>query len=353
MNATIRAVEYALPERVLGTQELAAEFPQWSVAKIDEKTGIHERHIASAGECASDLAAAAASALFASGACSPESIDYLLFCTQSPDYFLPTTACILQDRLGIPKTAGALDFNLGCSGYVYGLGLAQGLLATGQARSLLLLTADTYSKFIHPQDRATRTIFGDAGAATWLTASTDDEASLGPFVYGTDGSGWPNLIVPAGAMRQPRTSDTAAENTDSSGNVRSSDNLFMNGPEVFDFTMGAVPVMVRELLRKSGYKWDDIDLVIFHQANLYMLQTLRRSLQIPEEKFYMALAFCGNTVSCTIPIALSHALKEGRLRAGMRVLLAGWGVGYSWGATIVRWAGPLQVNPGPVDVNQG
>jgi 3-oxoacyl-[acyl-carrier-protein] synthase-3 len=337
MNARIRAIRYALPEKVLTTEQLAAAFPNWSVAKIDEKTGIRERHVAAPDECASDLGVAAASALFETGVCEPQSIDYLLFCTQSPDYFLPTTACLLQDRLGLPTSVGALDFNLGCSGYVYGLGLAQGLLATGQASSLLLITADTYSKFIHPRDRSVRTIFGDAAAATWLTAASDQEPSLGPFVYGTDGRGGPNLIVPTGGMRRPRTAETSVETTDESGNVRSADNIFMNGPEVFEFTMDAVPAMIRELMKKVSLTWEDIDLVIFHQANLYMLKHLRQSLRIPEEKFYIALSRCGNTVSSTIPIALCEALGEGRVREGSRILIAGFGVGYSCGATIVRW----------------
>src|SRR5205814_5406449 len=139
-----------------------AEFPDWPVKKIEAKTGIHERHIAGAEQTSADLGFLAARKLFDSGACKPEGIDYLLFCTQSPDYFLPSTACLLQDRLGIPTTAGALDFNLGCSGYIYGLGLAQGLISSGQASNVLLITAETYSKFIHPRDKSVRTIFGDA-----------------------------------------------------------------------------------------------------------------------------------------------------------------------------------------------
>ena len=202
-HASIAAIEYHLPERSVSTAELSAEFPEWSVEKIDGKTGIHERHIAAPGECASDLAVAAAGKLFASGACAPADIDYVLFCTQSPDYFLPTTACGIQDRLGIPTASGALDFNLGCSGFIYGLGLAEGLIATGQARRVLLLTAETYSKFIHPRDRSVRTIFGDAAAATLLSAVDTEQPLLGPFLYGTDGKGSPNLIVPSGGMRRP------------------------------------------------------------------------------------------------------------------------------------------------------
>ena len=170
MHASISAIEYYLPEKTVSTEELAAEFPAWTVAKIDEKTGIRDRHIAATGECSSDLAVAAARKLFESGACQPGEIDFLLFCTQSPDHFLPTTACLIQDRLGIPTTAGALDFNLGCSGFVYGIGLAEGLISSGQASRVLLLTAETYSKFLSAGDRSVRTIFGDAGAATLLVA---------------------------------------------------------------------------------------------------------------------------------------------------------------------------------------
>src|SRR5579871_2693795 len=171
MHAAVTATEYHLPAEVLSTESLTAEFPEWSVEKIEAKTGIRERHIAAPGECASDLAVAAARKLFEAGACQPAEIDYVLLCTQSPDYFLPTTACLLQERLGISTNAGALDFNLGCSGFVYGLGLAQGLIATGQAENILLLTAETYSKFIDPEDRSVRTIFGDAAAATLIQST--------------------------------------------------------------------------------------------------------------------------------------------------------------------------------------
>jgi 3-oxoacyl-[acyl-carrier-protein] synthase III len=337
MKAFIRAIDYSLPETVLSTHQLAEEFPDWSVEKIDQKTGISERHIAGPGQCSSDLGFAAAEALFQSSACPRESIDFLLLCTQSPDYFLPTTACLLQDRLGLTKATGALDFNLGCSGYIYGLGLAQGLIETGQASNVVLITAETYSKFIHPKDRSVRTIFGDAAAATWISSESSAEPWMGPYVYGTDGSGGPNLMVPAGAFRQPHSAQTALESSDESGNVRSADNLYMDGPEIFAFTMGVVPRLVRDLMAKASLGWEDLDLVVFHQANRYMLDHLRKSMRIPEEKFYLSFAHCGNTVSSTIPIALLDAHRAGRLRDGARVMLVGFGVGYSWGGTILRW----------------
>jgi 3-oxoacyl-[acyl-carrier-protein] synthase III len=337
MSATIRAIEYHLPAQVLSSEDLATLFPEWSVAKIEAKTGIRRRHIASEGETAGDLAFAAASKLFDSGMCSPSDIDFILLCTQSPDYFLPTTACLLQHRLGIPTTAGALDFNLGCSGFVYGLGLAQGLIDSGQASRVLLLTAETYSKYIHPQDRSVRTLFGDAAAATLIEAATGPSQGLGPFVYGTDGAGGENLIVCTGGFREARSAASAEPKEDPSGNVRTRDHLFMNGGEIFTFTLSAVPDAVNALLAKAGLGLGDIDLFVFHQANRYMLEHLRKAMGIDARKFFIHLVDCGNTVSSTIPIALKEAHSGGQLQPGMRVMLVGFGVGYSWGATLLHF----------------
>lgn len=336
-RAAIRGIASHLPEHCLTSSDLAAEFPDWPVAKIEAKTGIAVRHIAAPGECASDLAVSAARKLFAQGVCAPADIDYILLCTQSPDYFLPTTACLIQDRLHIPCTAGALDFNLGCSGYVYGLGLAQGLIETGQASHVLFLTAETYSKFLHPQDKSVRTIFGDGATATLIAAVPDERPFLGPYVLGSDGRGAPNLIVPTGGMRCPRTAESAIPHADDDGNIRSGDNLFMAGAEIFNFTLSVVSKTVNELLQRAGKKLDDIDLFVFHQANQYMLDHLRKRLKIPRERFYVAMRDCGNTVSSTIPLALERAHGEGLLRPGNLVMLVGFGVGYSWGAALVRW----------------
>ena len=338
-TATIRGIEYHLPDQVLSSAKLAAEFPEWSVEKIDEKTGIGERHIAAEGETSADLACAAATKLFASGVCDPASIDYVLFCTQSPDYILPTSACLLQERLGIPTTAGALDYNLGCSGFVVGLGLAKGLVETGQASRVLLLTGETYSKFLHPRDKSVRTIFGDAASATLVEAGegVGPESSIGPFVYGTDGSGAGNLIVPTGGAREARTTESGVAREEEGGNWRSHDNLYMNGAEIFNFTLRTIPKCVKDLLTVSATSMDDIDLFVFHQANQYILDHLRKKMHVPEEKFFMAMRHCGNTVSSSIPIALKHALEQGRLKLGDRVMLVGFGVGYSWAATLVRW----------------
>ncbi len=324
MKAAITAIEYHFPEAVLSNEMLQTDFPDLAAAKIEQKTGIVTRHVAAPGECASDLAEQAARKLFASGACAPDDIDFILLCTQSPDYILPTTACLLQHRLGIPCSAGALDFNLGCSGYIYGLGLAKGLVESGQARNVLLLTAETYSKLMDCGDRNVRTIFGDAATAT-LVSGHGDEERLGPFVYGTDGSGAVNLIVRSGAARQP----AAAQPADA--------HLFMNGPEIFNFTIRTIPTCINQFLQRAQLSLADINLWVFHQANTYMLNHLRQKMNIPEEKFYVSMSDCGNTVSSTIPIALRRAQAEGCLRAGDKVALVGFGVGYSWGAALVSW----------------
>jgi 3-oxoacyl-[acyl-carrier-protein] synthase III len=342
MTAFIKAIEYNLPDGLLTNEMLAAEFPEWSVEKIEEKTGIIERRIASVNECSSDIGVRAAEKIFAGGTVSRNEIDYLLFCTQSPDYFLPSTSCIMQDRLGLHKNCGAIDINLGCSGYIYGLGLAKGLIETGQAHTVLFITAETYSKFIHPGDKSVRTLFGDAASATLLQGANMDSLRssglyIGPFVYGSDGNGAKNLIVPTGGLRENRTMASGIEFEDESGNVRSIDNLYMNGSEIFTFTLNTVPKCVEELLTKAGKKIADVDLFVFHQANKFILEHLRKKIKIPEKKFFLSFQNYGNTVSSTIPIALKDAVTSDRLKPGHLVLLVGFGVGYSWGATLIRW----------------
>jgi 3-oxoacyl-[acyl-carrier-protein] synthase-3 len=335
MHAVIKAIEYYLPTHILTNDDLANRFPEWTPKKIEEKLGVVERHIAADEECASDLGVAAAHKLFARGVCSPDEIDFLLLCTQSPDYFLPTTACMLQDRLGLSTTTGALDFNLGCSGFVYGLSLAKGLIETGQAHTVLLITAETYSKFIHPNDQSVRTVFGDGAAATLIQGKDEapDQAGpwIGPIVFGTDGRGAPNLIVPQGGMRQRGGSVGQV------GDTRSEANLFMNGPEIFTFTLRVVPASVKDILARSERSLETIDWFVFHQPNQYMLEHLRKKLKIPAEKFCTTLRFCGNTVSSTIPLALKHAQEDGKLQHGQTVMLSGFGVGYSWATGLIRW----------------
>jgi 3-oxoacyl-[acyl-carrier-protein] synthase-3 len=332
-KAGIRAITSYLPEETLTNEQVAHELGEWNAEKILDKTGIEVRHIAAHDECASDMGVIAARHLFESAPCKPEEIDFLLFCTQSPDYFLPTTACLVQDRLGLRTTSGAIDFNQGCSGYVYGLSLAKGLIESGSARKVLLITADTYSKFINRRDRSVRTLFGDGATATLIGPVTTGRESIGPFIFGTDGRGAQDLIVPAGGLRQRPDNE---ESQDEQGNWRSPNNLYMNGGAIYNFTLKTVPVAFDQLLTRSGLSIGQIDYFILHQANKFMLDRLRTRMKIPEEKFFIDMRSTGNTVSSTIPIAFESARKKNLIKAGDRVALIGFGVGLSWAATIVE-----------------
>ena len=336
MQARISAVDYYLPERILSNEDLSAEFPEWSVEKISAKTGIDRRHIAGEDEFSSDLAIAAGRRLLSERGIDPESIDYLIVCTQSPDFYLPTTACIVHEGLGLRSTAGAADLNLGCSGFIYALGQAKGLIESGQVSNVLVVTADTYTKFVNPSDKSVRTIFGDGAAATLVTAEAGDTSGITAITYGTDGSGAGKLVVPHGGMRQGR--DIEAKSPAAERGLESNGyDLYMDGPEIFNFTLRVVPDSVDAILAKAELGLDDIDLFVFHQANAFMLEHLRKKLKVPKEKFFVALAESGNTVSSTIPIALTEAVRQGALQPGMRVMLLGFGVGLSWGGLVLNW----------------
>ncbi len=332
-KAYIKHIEYYLPERILTNENLEELFPEWTSEKVMSKVGVSQRHIAADKETAGDLAEKAAKKLFEKNHEKPEDIDFILLCTQSPDYFLPSTACILQHRLGIPTSAGALDFNLGCSGCIYGLSLAKGLIAAGIAHNVLLLTAETYTKYIHPDDKGNRSIFGDGAAACLI--STEGMAEIGEFILGTDGSGYDRLIVKTGAARQKVA--TGQMETDVEGHVKHDDYLYMDGGGIFNFTLDNIPTLVRELSCKNSLQKDHIDYYVFHQANKFMLNTIRKICQIPKDKFYIDLETTGNTVSSTIMIGLSEALSNGSIVNGMNVMIAGFGVGLSYGGTVLKF----------------
>jgi 3-oxoacyl-[acyl-carrier-protein] synthase-3 len=295
---------------------------------IFSKTGVWSRHIAAPDECASDLGVAAAEKLFATHGIDRSTVDFLLLCTQTPDYPLPTTSCLMQHRLGLKTTAGALDFNLGCSGFVYGLSLADGLIRTGAAQRILLITAETYSKYIHPDDRSLRTIFGDAAAATLIDAS--DTPSLGAFSFGTDGAAGDALMVNSGGARQaegalqPRTK------------WRWQSKLYMDGPGLIQLTLDTIPQMVERVLAIGESSDAEIDLYLVHQATHKLLENLRQELRLDENRMPTVLRDYGNTVSSTIPIIINELRSSGRLRKGTRSLLAGFGVGFSWAGCLWR-----------------
>jgi 3-oxoacyl-[acyl-carrier-protein] synthase-3 len=332
--AAVGPIAVHLPERVETNAQLKAEFPSWDLDLIYEKTGIGARHIAAPDECASDLAVAAAKRLFADYDVDPQSIDFVLLCTQTPDYPLPTTACLLQSRLGLKTSVGALDFNLGCSGYVYGLSLADGLIRSGAARRVLLLTAETYSKYIHPADRSLRTIFGDGAAATLVEAG--EEPTLWAFQFGTDGTGADTLLVTKGGARP------AEQAIKPRHRQRWESALYMDGPSLINFTVAAIPQLVQNTLAAAKLTDRDVDFYLFHQATLKMLQQLRERMEVAPERLPIVLENCGNTVSSTIPILIDTLRRQRRLKRGMRSMLVGFGVGWSWAGCMWRetWGKP-------------
>lgn len=331
--AFIKAISLYFPERIVTNEDLLQDFPEWSVEKIALKVGVNSRHLAADDETAGDMAEKAAQILFKEYDIDPKTIDFLMLCTQSPDYFLPSTSCILQNKLGIPLTAGAFDYNLGCSGCVYGMALAKGLISAGIAKNVLLLTSETYNKYLHPSDKSNRSIFGDGAAACLI--STEGFAEIGEFSLGTDGSGSNNLIVKTGAARQKNTTGKFVE--DEEGHIWYDDYLYMNGGNVFNFTLEVLPVMMKEIFEKNKMMKSQIDYFVFHQANKFMLDTIRKVCVLPKDKFYIDLATTGNTVSSTVLIGLKQSMKTGLIKKGMTVMIAGFGVGLSWGGTILKF----------------
>jgi len=325
MKVKIDSNAYYLPEKKEKNEDLKLDNPDWDMLKISDKTGIFTRSIASTHQTAVDLAFEAGSRLFKDSSCK-EDIDLVVLVTQSPDYVLPTSACILQDRLGLSKKCMAFDINLGCSGFIYALSIVGSLIESGVAKKGLILCSDTYTKYIDKSDRTCRPIFSDGASATLLVGSDIDK--VGPFVLGTDGSGYEKLIVKEGGAREPHISSNSYHGT-----------LEMRGADVFLFTLNSVPTCMNELLDKSKLDIEDIDLFVFHQASKLVLENLIRAMSLDEDKVFINLRDTGNTVSASIPIALKDAETKGRLRNGDTVMLIGFGVGLSWGATLITWAG--------------
>lgn len=323
MKAFIKRITYYLPEKVEENQN----------ERLRLKTGIEYRHVAGENETASDMAVKAAEKLLED--VSKGNIDYVLFCSQSPDYYLPTTACIIQDRLGLSPNCGALDYNHGCTGYIYGLGLAKGLIESGQAQNVLLLTAETYSKYINHEDHAVLPLFGDAATATLITGEDSALDGVYGFKYGTDGRGFSNLIVPVGGARLPYQSTEIETVIDKYDNKRTNRNLFMDGGAIMDFALDVVAPTLNEILSANNLDRADIDYYVFHQANSFMLKSLQKICKLKKLPYWNDVREYGNTVSNSVPIALVDMMKTTSPVELRRVMIMGFGVGLSWGGCIV------------------
>lgn len=309
---------------------------------INQKLGIKERHIAADDEVASDLAVQAAEQLFRSYDVKKSEIDFLLLCLQHPDYQVPTTACQVQARLGLAETTGALDYNLGCSGYVYGLSLAKGLIEGGMAKNVLLVTSSIYTKYVNPADKTIQPLFGDGATATLVSAVETEEPMLHSFVFGTDGSRYDKLIIPVGGSRyQPRKTQESFQ-TDERGNTRSNYEIYMDGTAITFFSMRTVPPLVKDVLKKANIGQNQLDGCIFHQANHYMLEKLRQRCNLMDVPYFNDIEHIGNTVSGTIPFGIDQLMYEEKLISRRRVLLAGFGVGLSWAGCIADFSACLK-----------
>lgn len=297
-------------------------------------TGVRERYVCAEGETSLDLAMTACEKLFLRGKVTKKDVGAIILCSQSPDYIMPPNSTILHRRLGLPMSVTAFDYTLACSGYIYGLFMAKAFIESNLLDNIILVTAEAYSKYINVDDRGTVTLFGDGAAATLIRRG---EKGVATIELGTDGSGGDCFNVPAGGTRIPKTAETRVETVDDSGNIRTLENIHMDGQAVLKLIKQQVPDCVRSVLGKGGYSHEDIDLYVFHQSSKLSLDYLERSLRLPAEKVWRNLELVGNTVSASIPIAIRDAELAGRIVPGNRLLLAGFGVGFSWGACVVDW----------------
>jgi 3-oxoacyl-[acyl-carrier-protein] synthase-3 len=335
IQSKIKHISYYLPNQVLTNEDLVVLFQGKSEELIFKSFGIRKRHIREPQQIGSDLSFLAAANLFSDFPDFDKTkIDFLIFCTEGLDYKAPTSSSVLHHRLGLNQNCGCIDMPMGCAGYIYGLSLANAMIVSGNASNVLLLVSDIPTSVIHSQDFDLRCIFGDAGAATLV--QTSEQNGIGKFVFGNDGEGAKNLIVEQGSTRAPIDLEWIEKYKDEQEYLAHG-KMEMNGLEIARFSLQRVPSLLEETLERNNLKFEDIDLFVFHQASKFILSALQRKCKIPKEKFYEYYEDIGNTVSCSIPIALKHAELDGKLRKGDKVMLLGFGVGYTWGGTIVDW----------------
>lgn len=334
MGSRIKAISYHLPETIFTNEQFYDLFPE---AKENEtsykKIGISERRIVSSSETASDLAVKAAEKLFTEHHIDKQDIDFVLFCAQEFDYYTPTTACIIQHRLGLSQQCGALDFNLGCSGFVYGLSMAKAFIESLGCKNVLLLTASTLTKTFHSKDKTARFLFGDGAAATLI--SKDDTSAIGEFIFGTDGSEADAIMIKDGGARNNLIEQSFIDVTDEFGNTTNDASFKMNGSSIFYFGLETVPELIQQTVSKNTIAIHDIDGIVFHQANAFLIESIAKKTQIPLHKVFNYMETVGNTVSSTIPIVLHDITKNNKLKTGNKILICGFGTGLSWAATVI------------------
>lgn len=333
MFAKIKAIASYLPAQIENNAEIVD-------GRFIKKIGVRSRRIAT-DESAGDLAFRAAEKLFAEHDIDRRETDFILLCTQHGDYQMPHTAAHLQDRLGLKKSVGTMDIALGCSGYVYGLAVAKGLIETGLAKKILFLTSSVYTKYINVRDTSTRPLFGDGATATWLEGG--DSEGLKAFVFGSDGSRYDKLIIPVGGSKFPPRDNPETFTTDDNKNFRSNYEVFMDGMAITYFTLREVPKLVDDVLTAAALTRADLDYCIFHQANKFMMTYLRDKAGLNDVPFHNDITDTGNIVSGSVPLAMEQVIKAHGAANLKRVMLAGFGVGLSWAGCIADLSGIEEV----------
>lgn len=298
---------------------------------IVERTGIKQRHIARDGQTTSSLALEAAWKALSVAKIKPADIDLIICATSTPEYLFPATACLVQDRLGATK-AGAFDLSAACTGFIYALNMAAQAIRSGSLKVVLVLGAETLSRFIDWNDRNTCILFGDGAGALVLQASANPGGVISTVMH-SDGSGAGLLLVPAGGSKNPATEAT----------IRAGLHYIqMDGREVFRFATRVMAQATREVISNAGILIEDVNWIIPHQANLRIIEAAARGLKLPLDRFVINLDRYGNTSTASIPIAICEAIKDGRMKKGDKFVLVGFGAGLTWGATVAQWTGVLE-----------
>lgn len=337
MGIQIKEIEYFLPINKKTNEDLQRENPEWDVEKVAAKTGIYSRHIAGEDETALDLAIKAVEKLFKKTSVKKEVIDGIIFCTQSPDYVMPSNSFLIHKKFEFDKNTWSFDYNLACSGYVYGLCIARGFIETGMAKNIMLITSDTYSKYINKKDRSTVNLFGDGASVTIISNCDSEESRIIDVKLSSSGKEYKSFYIPSGGSRMPKNKNSKEETKDASGNIRHPENIHMNGFAVWKFISRIVPQQIQEILKNNNLTINDVDFLGFHQASKLTLESLAKSLKISNDKIYTNLDKVGNTVSSSIPIVLKDAIEEKKLKRGDLIVLSGFGVGLSWGTILIKF----------------
>ncbi len=332
----IEDIYYYLPNEPIDNNSIGLKNPSWDMSALYNKTGVSTRYYASDKETALDLSIKACEELFKNRPEIKELIDGLIFCTQSNDYIMPPNSSILHGVLNLSEDVFAYDFNLACSGFVYGLSMAHGLIVGGITKNILLVNADTYSKYINKKDRSTKVLFGDAASVAYIKKSNNKKGIIG-FRSATSGKNYKKFIIPAGGNRTPKSNKTSSKIIDKSGNERSAENIHMDGMGIFAFVNSKVPKQINSLLNDNNFSIKDIDLFIFHQASKLAIDSLTKILKIDKNKVFTNIDYVGNTVSASIPIALKDATSGGKIKKGNKILCSGFGVGLSWSTCIIQY----------------